>query len=245
LDGESSILGDRALPMTRTFCVTVETATESACAEGEFTEQDLAVLERYLAQVEQLVAIRSVREGLPCDLSMSFDIQKLGGSFTAQLPDDDTLATVLHRLRPLILQREAASFVNACAVLGRHVKERSVRTILREKRDLFENSDRAQTWTVSANNVRINAENVLQDWLNGVEYHTDEERRARIEELMRGPEILVRHSLVSMLLNKIDAIRAIATLISVLLNLEPAVRFARNPSDQETVVTIRRCPAGA
>src|SRR5258708_6224732 len=138
--------------MPRSFCVTLETPTGSARAEGEFTEPDVAILERYLAQVEQLVAIKSVREGLPCDLSMSFDIQKLGGSFTAHLPDDDTLAAVLHRLRPLILQREAGSFVNACAVLGRQIKDSAVRTVLREKRDLFENSDRAQTWALSANN---------------------------------------------------------------------------------------------
>jgi hypothetical protein len=229
--------------MTRKFCVTLETPTGLGRAEGEFAPGDVEILERYLAQVDQLLAVKGVREGLPCNLSMSFDMQKLGGNLTAHLPDDDTLAAVLHRLRSLILQRETASFVNTCAVLGRNITDTSVRTILREKRELFENSDRAQTWVVKSNEVRINAENVLQDWLNGVEYHTDEERRARIEELMRGPEVLVRHALVSMLLNKIDAIRAVDTLVRVLLKLETAVRFARNPSDREGVLTVRQCPA--
>ncbi|MGZ5457062.1 MAG: hypothetical protein ACXWN1_10405 [Thermoanaerobaculia bacterium] len=226
--------------MERSYCVNIENAEGLHRAEGAICGEDLAVLDRYLAQVEQLLAVNGVREGLPCNFSMSLNIQTLDGELQAHLPDDDTLAAVLHRLRPLILQREAASFVNTCAAIGRNVPDATIRTVLREKRGLFENSDRSQTWAFSADNVRVNAESVLQDWLNGMEYHTDAERRARIEQLLAGAEVGVRYSLVAMLLNKINSIRAIDALARVLLGHSPEERFA-SPTDQEHTVTIRAC----
>lgn len=212
--------------MSRKFAISIETLSGApAQVSGELSDSDAAVLERYVKHAEELFATKPIRNGLPCELSISFNPEIRGGTMEAHLPDDDALAVVLHRLRPLILQREAASFINACAVLGKQLAEPNVRAVIRQKRDLFENSDRAQTWAFSANDVRVNAENVLQDWLNGLEYHTDEDRRGRIEQLLAGPEVLVRHALVSMLLNKIDAIEAIRALTRVVLGTLPAVRF--------------------
>lgn len=228
--------------MPRPICITVQVPPGHVAAiQSELTDGDADVLGRYVHHVGQLFATKAVRDGLPCDLSIKFVPALFGGSIEANLPDDDTLAIVLHRLRPLILQKESASFVNTCAVLGKHLADANVRAILREQRELFQNSDRAQTWALSSNDVRVNAENVLQDWLNGVEYHTDSERRMRIEQLLQGSEVLVRHALVSMLLNKIDAIEAIGALARVVVGTLQTVRFEPDSSQSRAVIIVSRC----
>jgi hypothetical protein len=189
---------------------------------GEFTDDEAAVLERYLEQYERLSKSKPLREGVPFDITIrvndgDVDIQ-------TDLPDNDTLDILLQRLRPFILQNQYASFGKATALLKRRVVDVQVRQMLDEQVELYDGRHSQRLMTLTSNEAIINSEKVLYDWLNSHEYHADPDKRERIDSLFaRLSTPLLRGILVGMLLDKTDAIRYVATFIAVLMGRQNEV----------------------
>jgi hypothetical protein len=198
---------------------------------GEFSDGEHSTLRFYLKQHDELVQSKPLREGAPCSISLKWD-QEAGLRVTASLPDDDTLSILLHRLRPFILKKEPASFAAASSIIGRRVKNPYVRQLLREQRELYEGRRLQQQMQIVSNDVLVNSEKVLFYWLNSHEYHRDPDKREAIDALFeRMPGDLMRGIFVSMLLDKVEAIRNVALLVTVLLVKGEHLQFRARDGD--------------
>ena len=198
---------------------------------GEFSDGEHSTLQLYLKQHDELVQSKPLREGAPCSISLKWN-QETGLRVTTSLPDDDTLSILLHKLRPFILKKEPASFAAVSSIIGRGVKNSYVRQLLREQRELFDGRRSQQQMQIVSNDVLVNSEKVLSDWLNSHEYHRDPDKREAIDALFeRMPGDLMRGIFVSMLLDKVEAIRNVASLVTVLLVKGERLQFQVHDGD--------------
>lgn len=192
---------------------------------GQFSDDENAVLLRYLEQYDQLKQSRPLREGFPCEFSLKWE-EGMGIKTEASLPDSDTLSILLHRLRPFILQDEPASYVKVTAMIGRRVDDLYTQQLLREQRKLYDGRDAQRQMRISSNEVIVNSERVLYDWLNSHEYHRDPDKRETVDALFeRTPGDLMRALLVSMLVDKVKAVRNIASLVAFILGKTKSLQF--------------------
>ena len=150
-----------------------------------------------------------------------------GGQLThlkSEVPTDEELAALLHRLRPLILQEEATSYQQITALLGRRFTHEFVRGWLKTQRMLFDGRNNQALVRITSNGTLINSEQTLFDWLNGYEYHRDPAKRDKIAALHHV--IPLEHSmpvLVGLLGDKVQAITQLAALIAVILGQQDKI----------------------
>jgi len=192
---------------------------------GEFADGECAVLLHYLEQNGQLAQSKPLREGFPCDFSIMW-AEGTSLEVETSLPDNDTLSILLHRLRPFILKNEPASFETVSAIIGRRIEDPYLRQLLREQRELYDGRKSRQLFRIASNDVVVNSERVLHDWLNSHEYHRDPDKREAVDALFeRMPGDLMRAILVFMLVDKVRAIRYLASLVAVLLGKTESLQF--------------------
>lgn len=181
---------------------------------GEFSDDEHVTLLQYLKQNDQLVESKPLREGFPCDLTINFD-QVTGLEVKTSLPDNDTLSILLHRLRPLILDKEPACFSAVSSVIGKRVKEPHIRRLLREQRQLYDGRDLQRVVKFASNEVIVNSDKVLRDWLNAHEYHRDRDKQQAVDALFKHlPGNLLHGILISMLVDKVRAIQTREVVLS-------------------------------
>jgi hypothetical protein len=196
---------------------------------GEFSDDEHAVLTAYLQQYDELVQSKPMQLGFPCH----FEVRVANGEMyvTSQLPSSDDLAILLHRLRPFILDEEPASFNRVSGILGKHNPHPHVRHLLGEQRRLYDGRDMQQQITIRLNDIVVNSERVLRDWLNSSEYHRDPDKRRAVENLLQGmPNDLFRGILVSLLVDKLKAIQSVASLVALMLGKIQELDFTSRKS---------------
>lgn len=196
---------------------------------GDFTDEDAAILESYLQQHEQLASSKPIREGISCNLSIT-NTEENGLSVNSNIPNPDDLSILLHRLRPFILQTEPASFVRVSSILFKSILDPTLRLLIQQQRARFDGRVSQEIMRVTSADVLVNSEKVLNAWLNSHEYHRDPEKREAVEALMaRIPNALLLGVMISMLVDKTQAIRSLAFFIEHILGKTTQLRF-RVPS---------------
>ncbi len=83
-------------------------SVDHACA---FSDSEWDQLHEFLGHVADLQATQFVAKGANVHLQFEYKVGQ-EPSWSAQMPPEDELFAFLHRLRPLILQGEPASFLN-------------------------------------------------------------------------------------------------------------------------------------
>jgi hypothetical protein len=166
-----------------------------------------------------------MQTGFPCNVSMSWT-KETGMKVQAELPDRDTLSILLHRMRPFILQDEPASFAKVTAILGKNLDSPYLRRLLREQRELYDGRKSQQLMQISTGDLLINSERVLSDWLNSHEYHRDPDKRKAIDDLFALlPGDLMQAILVSLVVDKIQAVKNIAAIVAFVLGKNDTLKF--------------------
>lgn len=193
---------------------------------GEVSDTEHALLTRFLEEYKQLAESKPLREGFPCRMAVKWSRGKELRVETT-LPDNDTLGIFLHRLRPFILENESANFKNVVSIIGKSVDDRPLRELLGRERRLYDGRDFQQHVKIVTDAIIVNSEQVLYDWLNSHEYHRDPDKRESVDALFkRMPGDFMRAVLVSMLVDKVRAIRNVASIVAVLLNKSASFEFA-------------------
>jgi hypothetical protein len=192
---------------------------------GELTDEEHETVARYLENYDRLIESKPLREGIPCSISINYTEEE-GVEVSATLPDSDTLSILLHRLRPFILQNEPASFATAIAIVGKRLDNVQIRQLLSEQRQLYDGRKSQRLMTLTSNDVIVNSEKVLYDWLNAHEYHSDPDKREVVDAIFeRMPNDLVRGILISMLVDKTLAVQNLASIIAFLLGKSSSLNF--------------------
>lgn len=203
--------------MTLTYCLTLDDgAGERVTLAGDLSDTEVTTLNRFLDQYEDLVDSKPGREGVDCELTIS--VREGQAHVQANLPSRDELDILFQRLRLLILQKERSSFVNVCTILRRHLSDLRLTELIKDQHAAFHNHRDHLESTLIINDIAIDQEKMLNDWIYGYQFHGYDEQKERLRT--RGIDVkspMIRHKLVSLLLNKKDAIGNVASVVAVLM----------------------------
>ncbi len=191
--------------------------------EATFSNDQWATLKNFCRYTDELFEeSRLAREGGAGNLKLSWT-QEEGAHYQVSLPDSGDVSTLLHRLRPLILQDEATSVKNIRSVLGHRLEHEGVRNQLGWIGKIFEGRRLQSLFQIHASGpshdrfYQINSEKTLNAWLYGFEYHRNVKHREHIESLHGGMPLEVsKVFFLHMIQEKVEAIRFLRGVVAVL-----------------------------
>jgi len=152
-----------------------EDGAEVAKIEGTFSEGDLTLLRAYAAQMARVRSAGIIVRGMPFISNMEWKAGTMI-KFTCPPFTDGELYELLHVLRPLVLESEAASFQKVTALLGRRFQDKAYAGHQKYIRRLFEDGELSMYMQFSVGNQKLLDQFLLHVWLNGTQYHTDKEK---------------------------------------------------------------------
>jgi len=191
---------------------TSEDQTVEETVELEFTDDDLALVDHYLENIERLKEARILESGLPALTNIKWN-EKSGLSFEFTEFDYRNVYELLHLARPLLLSREPASFEKVCALFGKKGKDTALATHLKSVRNLYERGDYQPYFQITFNDTPLFHDKTLKAWLNGIEYHQDEEKRKLIKNLEQSlSEDVAKGIFVSQLSGRLKGLFMVAYL---------------------------------
>jgi hypothetical protein len=184
----------------------------------EFTENEWLQLQAYLREVKELQATRFAQQDSEVNLNLKWD-KNVGITCSVAMPPLDEVLAFLHRMRPLILKREPASFLKVRKMIEQKLKGAG-NPLLAFSLELFQGESLEKQVVMKSNDKIINSEKMLFTWLNAHEYHHDHDKQEFLETLHKVlPLEWSRGVFVSFLIDKTKAIFMLASLIELILVL--------------------------
>jgi hypothetical protein len=189
--------------------------------------------------VDALVNTPLMKAGFGVHMEMTFGCgEGQNHGIKTNLPAMDDVCLLLHKLRPLILEREVMSFVRTRNLLSERLNDKSVRAVLKHLLQLYDGRVSRSVVRIKVNERLINSEEFLFSWLNAHEYHRDEDRQKEIAELDAAyPEEGSRAIWIAMLIDKCKAILSLAAIIACILGRQQSVE-----SETTRIVAVQDAP---
>lgn len=206
---------------------------ETVSLSGQFSDEDWQCLENFVEYTTDLLTTKFVKDGMPSSLNMHWD-EKSGMVVATQLPLWDDVIVFLHRFRPLGLASENTYFYKICNILTRQLVHPYFRSMIEEQREIFSGKRFQAQIRISSDDIILNSEKVLYDWLNSYEYHRDKEKRAIVESLLGLlPLDAMKVFFLTLLCDKTQAIHNVAALARVVLGKQKSVDWNPTPANRE------------
>lgn len=201
---------------TVTLAMTTEVSGERDAITTTFDGKEWDQLMTFLREVEGLADARLGREGFEPQMRAVFK-EGQPTVYESKLPPWNDVMALLHRLRPLLLENEPSSFKNTCSLLHRHFSGTIFRRFLKREKDVYSGRVFREGIAIRIDDVVVNSEAVLRDWLYSCEYHRDSQQRKTIDDLLgMMPMDGLRAVFVMMIVEKIKAIRGLERIVRVL-----------------------------
>ncbi|HMU32716.1 MAG TPA: hypothetical protein PKC89_02510 [Pyrinomonadaceae bacterium] len=143
---------------------------------GRFSEEDLELLGDFCTHAEELHQSKVIQEGFPQSVKFHWTKDK-GVQIEAEPFEDEFISSFLHKLRPIFLSEEPASFDKTSGLIGRAFSDKAMKRHLKAIRYRFETSSFSAYGQVSVGNVPVFDQATIKIWLNAFEYHQDPEKR--------------------------------------------------------------------
>jgi len=148
---------------------------------AQFTEEEWRQLHEYLGHVADLSSTQFVANGRGVQLNFNWT-QGTAPSWSVKAPPEDEVLAFLHRLRPLILQSEPASFLKVRALLNRRLRGAPIQMFMDWLLEVYEGKDMQKLIVMQSNDRIMNSEEMLVTWLNAYEYHRDRDKQTTLEK---------------------------------------------------------------
>lgn len=155
--------------------LSAEDGSQVAEIEGAFSEVDLAMLRQYSGHLDRVRETGLIVRGMPFITNMNWQAGSMM-KFICPPFTNGELYELLHVLRPVILDSEIASFQRVMALLGRAFKDKAFSGHQKYVRRIFEDGELSMYMQLSVNNQKLLDDFLLRVWLNGTQYHTDQEK---------------------------------------------------------------------
>lgn len=219
------------MPYEYKLTLTIKDTGEKVSLSGSVQEDTWNLLNEFLEYVEDLLNTKFVKNGMPASLNIKME-QGADMVVSTKLPDWDDVSVFLHKFRPLGLQSENTNFYKVCNILAKELTHPYFRNMIDEQREIYSGKRTQSMFRVQSNEVVLNSEKILYDWLNSFEYHRDKEKRQFIQSLHEMfPLDASKVLFLGLLSDKTQAIRNIAILVRVLVgkqkSLEGHVRLPK------------------
>jgi len=190
---------------------------------GKFSDEDWRHLDEFTQYTKDLISIKFVQDGMPASLKIHWD-ENSGMAVSSKLPSWDDVTVFLHKFRPLGLQSESTYFYKICGLLTKELTHPYFRNMVDLQRDIFSGKVLQAQFRISSDDVVLNSERVLYDWLNAYEYHRDKEKREFIQSLHTMlPLDASKVLFLSLLTEKTKAINNVAALTMVVIGKQESV----------------------
>ena len=150
----------------------------------------------FIKRAEELCATHLMQTGLKPDMSISHS-QKDGTTYQLNEPDEDDLRSFLLTYRQFISPNEPVFINKIYNLCQTHVTNPDGRAFLAKARkhwnDLQKNNNLRLVYMGEAL-----APSEIQDlWINGYYFHNDTAKKARLEKLSNGFQIIFRHQFLA------------------------------------------------
>lgn len=174
-------------------------------------------LKGFLAEALRLESALRDMGGLPVTYRVRFQ-QGEPVIFDGEEPSEAQRAVFLHRMRPFVLQNEPYEFNLIRGVVARGSTGEWLQDRLRQMKELYTGRHMRSQASIGVGDLIVNSEAALQHWLNGFEYHRDEERAQALVEAHGSLSIdASRPIFIMMLREKANAVLHLANLIHGML----------------------------
>jgi len=196
---------------------------ENISLSGKFEDEAWERLEEFTQYTEELLKTKFVQDGMSASLKISWN-QDSGMVVSAKLPPWDDVMIFLYKFRPLGLQSESTYFFKICNILTKELMHPSFRSIIDEQREIFSGKRMQAQFQIQSDEIVLNSEKVLNDWLNAYEYHRDKEKREFIDSLHTMlPLEASKVIFLGLLTDKTRAINNIAALTRVVIGKQKSI----------------------
>lgn len=173
---------------------------------------DIDSLRAYAEQVEKLEQLRFFQSAqLPRLLTISC-CRDYGLRLTFAEGDADDAYAALHVARPLLLDREPASFTRVMGTLGRCASGPLLREQLGRVRQRYVETSTSHLVGLTVGDISLFAPETFRLWLNSTQYHRDWNKRVQIApiEAVIGDEPFFK-LMLNHFIDKTDAVRELHT----------------------------------
>jgi len=198
-----------------TFTITSGSSLESESAELEFGCKEIEVLRLFNKNSERLRNSKLIIKGFP--KIQHLEINGIDGLNLQISPFDyEDACAFLHLARPIFLDKEPASFKKTMALFGIQAKEQSLfAKHLKSIHRLYREGEYSQYFQLKVTGISILKEKTILAWLNGVEYHQDQEKAKLVDRLEAMlSEETVRGLFISLLSGRVAAVAKLKDMVS-------------------------------
>lgn len=195
---------------------------------GEFTDEESERLRLFVQYVDEVSNTMLVQNGVWGEAEIRYD-EGVGLSSKATLPPWEDVIVFLHKARPLFLQNEDTYFYKIQNLLGKALDHTGIREILSAQRKLYSGQSYQDQIKLVSNDVLLNSEKVLFEWLNAYEYHRIKAKQELIDSLHRMiPLETSKVFFLGLLQDKATAISDLAELIKVIQGTQQRLILGRD-----------------
>lgn len=211
------------MPYEYDLTLTINDTGEIVSQKGRFDADAWNLLSEFLQYAEALINTKFVKDGMRARLNIKGD-RDSGMQVMTELPNWDDVTVFLHKFRPIGLESESTHFYKICSILTKELTHPYFRNMIGEQREIYSGKRNQKMFRIQSNDVVLNSEKVLYDWLNSYEYHRDKEKRQFIESLHQMfPLDASKVLFIGLLSAKTQAIHNIAALIRVILGKQKSL----------------------
>lgn len=148
--------------------------------EGNFTVEELEKLRNYIDYTQELLKSNFLKSSIKFSVSLGSDT---GTEFSREIPSEEIMSDFFIKIRPFILKKEPTYFYSICNLLSKQFNNDKLNIIIKDFRDLYSGVHFQKFVKFESNQVILNSEKTLQDWLNAYIYHKDKIKQQKLEAL--------------------------------------------------------------
>jgi hypothetical protein len=162
-------------------------------------------LRLFVHRADELRQTRLVRtSGLNCDFSFHFDQKSF--AYTFPLIDEDDLRSFLLTFRQFVMPGEPVFIRRVHNIACQHITSDELRAAMRGAGKAWSGTLRSCGFALNIHGRAITPEHVLDLYINGHYFHTDEQKRAELNGYGMPDRLLVKTQLLNFLVRATMAI---------------------------------------
>ena len=212
------------MPQRFKLTMRINETGENVSQEGELSDDEIRLLEAFIEEADEVWNTDFIHARERGTFNMKGDAESDQVTVSFSLPDWNQVIVFLHKLRPLLLQDEKTNFYKIQNLLAKKLDNPHFRNLLTQYHQLYSGKKSQSEVQIKSNEILLNSEKTLLDWLNSYEFHRNEDKRKFIESLHRMlPLDVSKVIFLRLLLDKAEAIHGLAHFIRVLLGKSPEI----------------------
>jgi hypothetical protein len=206
------------MPQRFKLTMSINETGESVSQEGELSDDEIRLLEAFIEEADEVWNSDFIRARERGTFKIKGDAESDQVTVSVSLPDWNQVIVFLHKLRPLLLKDEKTNFYKIRNLLAKKLDNPHFRNLLTQYHQLYSGKKAQSEVQIKSNEILLNSEDTLLDWLNSYEFHRNEDKRKFIESLHQLlPLDVSKVIFLRLLLDKAEAIHRLAAFIRVLI----------------------------